>query len=88
MLALYAMAEQGRAWPLISGSGWIYGMFVVSNVSETGTAFFEDGTPRKISFTLSLTRVDESLAAVYGDIGKQAESLVGKAGDLLSMVGA
>lgn len=87
MLALYAMAEQGRAWPLISGSGWIYGMFVVSNVSETGTVFFEDGSPRKISFTLSLTRVDESLAAVYGDIGKQAESLVGKAGDLLSQVG-
>ncbi|EDS9008742.1 phage tail protein [Salmonella enterica] len=87
MLTLYAMAEQGRAWPLISGSGWIYGMFIVSNVSEIGTVFFEDGSPRKISFTLSLTRVDESLAAVYGDIGKQAESLVGKAGDLLSKVG-
>lgn len=81
MLALYTMAEQGLAWPLISGSGTIYGMFVISNVSETGTAFFADGTPRKISFTLSLTRVDESLAAMYGDIGKQAESLVGKVSD-------
>ena len=88
MLALYTMAEQGRAWPLISGDGWIYGMFKIGNVSETGTVFFEDGSPRKISFTLSLTRVDESLAAIYGDIGKQAESLVGKIGDVLSMVGA
>ncbi|HCT4082906.1 TPA: hypothetical protein OT062_004661, partial [Escherichia coli] len=41
-----------------------------------------DGTPRKIDFTLSLTRVDESLAALYGDIGKQAESLIGKAGSM------
>lgn len=57
-------------------------------MSRDRHGIFEDGTPRKISFTLSLTRVDESLAAVYGDIGKQAESLVGKAGDLLSMVGA
>lgn len=87
MLALYAMAEQGRAWPLISGSGWIYGLFKISNVTETGTVFFQDGTPRKISFTLTLERVDESLAAIYGDIGKQAEGLVGKAGDLLSQVG-
>lgn len=87
MLALYTMADEGRAWPLISGTGTIYGMFVITNVSETGTVFFADGSPRKISFTLSLTRVDDSLAALYGDIGKQAESLVGKAGDVLSVVG-
>jgi len=87
MLALYTMADEGRAWPLISGTGTIYGMFVITNVSETGTVFFADGSPRKISFTLSLTRVDDSLAALYGDIGKQAESLVGKAGDVLSLAG-
>ena len=87
MLALYTMADEGRAWPLISGTGTIYGMFVITNVSETGTVFFADGSPRKISFTLSLTRVDDSLAALYGDIGKQAESLVGKVGDVLSVVG-
>ncbi|EMW6688374.1 phage tail protein [Enterobacter hormaechei] len=87
MLALYTMADEGRAWPLISGTGTIYGMFVITNVSETGTVFFADGSPRKIGFTLSLTRVDSSLAALYGDIGKQAESLVGKAGDVLSLAG-
>lgn len=87
MLTLYTMADEGRAWPFIAGTGTIYGMFVITNVSETGTVFFADGSARKISFTLSLTRVDDSLAALYGDIGKQAESLVGKAGDALSMVG-
>ncbi|MDN0725052.1 phage tail protein, partial [Escherichia coli] len=79
MTTLRLMAEEGRAWPLLDGTGMIYGMYVISRVSETGCIFFADGTPRKIDFTLSLTRVDESLAALYGDIGKQAESLIGKA---------
>jgi len=87
LLSLYTMAEEGRAWPLIAGTGTIYGMFVVTNISETGTVFFSDGTPRKISFSLSLTRADDSLAAIYGDIGKQAESMLGKAGDVLSSLG-
>lgn len=81
-ITLRLMAEEGRAWPLLDGTGMIYGMYVISRVSETGSIFFADGTPRKIDFTLSLTRVDESLAALYGDIGKQAESLIGKAGSL------
>lgn len=87
LLSLYTMAEEGRAWPLIAGTGTIYGMFVVTNVSETGTVFFADGTPRKISFSLSLTRADDSLAAIYGDIGKQAGAMLGKTGDVLSSLG-
>lgn len=82
MTTLRLMADEGRAWPLIDGTGMIYGMFIINNVSETGSLLFSDGTPRRTDFTLKLTRVDESLAALYGDIGKQAESLIGKAGDL------
>ncbi|HAH0495834.1 phage tail protein, partial [Klebsiella pneumoniae] len=29
LLALEQMAEQGKAWPLIEGSGTIYGMYVI-----------------------------------------------------------
>ncbi|MGU3447581.1 phage tail protein [Enterobacteriaceae bacterium C34A] len=87
LLALYTMAEEGRAWPLIKGNGTICGMFVITNVTDTGTFFFDDGTPRKISFTLSLERADESLAGIYGDIGKQADALLGKAGGVLSSLG-
>lgn len=83
MTTVRLMAEEGRAWPLIDGAGAIYGMYVINNVSETGSVFFSDGTARKIDFTLTLTRVDPSLAAMYGDIGKQVESLVGKAGVLV-----
>ncbi|WP_058910989.1 phage tail protein [Entomohabitans teleogrylli] len=91
MLAVNMMADEGRAWPLIGGDGTIYGMYVIKNVSDTKTVFFADGTPRKIEFTLSLTRVDESLASLYGDIQKQAEVLIDKAGSaaasLAGMVG-
>jgi phage protein U len=87
LLTLYAMAAQGRAWPLISGNGMIYGMFVVSNVQDTGTVFYADGTPRKITFTLTLTRVDESLTSMFGDIHEQAKTLLGQAGDLLPKIG-
>ncbi|WP_192955835.1 phage tail protein [Klebsiella pneumoniae] len=86
MTAIRLMADHGRAWPLLDGTGTIYGMYVINNISETGSLFFADGTPRKIDFTLTLTRVDESLAALYGDIGEQAKSLIGKAGNMASSV--
>ncbi len=82
LTTLRLMAEEGRAWPLLDGNGLIYGLYVINNVSDTGSVFFSDGTPRKIDFTLKLTRVDESLAKLYGDIGKQAESLMGQSGDM------
>ena len=79
LTAVRLMAEEGRAWPLLSGNGMIYGMYVINSVSETGAEFFTDGSPRKITFNLTLTRVDESLAAIYGDLNKQAGELAGKA---------
>lgn len=82
MTTIRLMAEEGRAWPLLDGTGMIYGMYVINSVSDTGSVFFSDGTARKIDFTLTLTRVDPSLAALYGDIGKQADTLIGKAGDM------
>lgn len=84
MTTFRLMADEGRAWPLLDGTGTIYGMYVINNISETGSIFFSDGTPRKTDFTVTLTRVDESLAGLYGDIGQQAESLIGKAGNAAS----
>ncbi len=48
MTTLRLMAEEGRAWPLLDGTGMIYGMYVISKVSETGSIFFADGTPGKL----------------------------------------
>jgi len=88
LTALNLMADQGMAWPLLEGSGTIYGLFVVNSVSETRTEFFSDGAPRKIEFTLTLTRVDESLGAMLGDMKGQADGLLNQAGGLANQAAA
>ncbi|OIX86919.1 phage tail protein [Serratia fonticola] len=85
---LDAMAAEGRAWPMLDGTGTIYGMFVVNSVSETRSEFFSDGSARRIEFSLTLTRVDESLSALYGDLRTQAEGLLGQAQGLADKAGA
>lgn len=71
LTALGQMAEMGKAWPLIEGSGAIYGMFVIEGLSQVKTEFYTNGSARKIDFTLKLRRVDESLPAMFGDLWQQ-----------------
>lgn len=87
LMALNLMADEGKAWPLLEGSGTIYGMFVVNSVSETHTEHFSNGAARRIEFTLTLTRVDESLAAMFGDMKAQADGLLNQAGGLTGQLG-
>lgn len=56
--ALRVMADTGKAWMLVAGNGRLYGRFVIDSLKEGGSDFFRDGTPRKISFSLSLRRTD------------------------------
>lgn len=64
--ALRLMANTGKAWPMVEGTGRIYGLWVIDNLSETRTLFFRDGTPRRIDFTLSLKRVDDDRIDTLG----------------------
>ncbi|MFY1021502.1 phage tail protein [Ectopseudomonas khazarica] len=73
---LRVMADTGKAWSLIEGTGRIYGIYVIEDLSETRTYFFRDGAARRIEFTLKLTRVDESRVDLLG-------SLTGALGDIL-----
>ena len=79
--AVELMADEGRAWPLIDGTGMIHGMYVIDKVTRTDSELFSDGAARKIEFSLSLKRVDDSLAAIYGDLKTQADNLVTSAGN-------
>ena len=63
-----AMAETGRAWPLIEGSGAFYGLWVIESIDETGSVFFADGSARKIEFSLNLARVDDEQVDMLGSI--------------------
>lgn len=74
--AVELMANEGRAWPLIDGTGIIHGMFIIEKVTHTHSDFYSDGTARKIDFTLVLKRVDESLMTTFGDLRTQASELV------------
>jgi phage protein U len=69
-----AMAETGKAWPLIEGSGAFYGLWVVESIDETGSVFFADGSARKIDFSLKLARKDDE--AVDNMLGSISSSLL------------
>ena len=69
---------------LIEGSGTIYGMYVIEGLNQTKTEFFRDGMPRRIEFTLSLKRVDESLSDMFGDLSAQLNNLQDTATSALS----
>lgn len=60
------MAEQGKGWPLIEGTGRMYGYWAITGVTETSSAFFPDGAPKKIEFAINLVRVDDSRQNLLG----------------------
>ncbi|MBP6894318.1 MAG: phage tail protein [Pseudacidovorax sp.] len=67
---LRAMADTGAAWVLIEGTGTLYGAFVIKEMTETRTLFYEDGTARRIEFSLTLERVDQDVQDVVDQLGE------------------
>tara|TARA_R110000868_G_scaffold282562_1_gene542855 strand:- start:144 stop:584 length:441 start_codon:yes stop_codon:yes gene_type:complete len=64
--ALRMMADTGKAWTLVEGTGRILGIWVIESLSETRTLFFQDGTARRIEFSLSLKRIDDGKVDMLG----------------------
>lgn len=64
--ALRTMADTGKAWPLVEGTGKIYGTWIIESLSETRTLFFRDGQARRIEFTLALKRIDDGRVDLLG----------------------
>lgn len=56
---LREMADTGAAWPLVEGTGRVYGLYAIEQLSEDKTLFFQDGASRRIEFTVNLVRVDD-----------------------------
>ncbi|WP_438442332.1 phage tail protein [Kluyvera georgiana] len=59
LAVLDTQAYAGRPWPLISGTGRIYGMYAITQFQTTDTEFDQYGEPKKIEFTISFQRQDE-----------------------------
>jgi len=68
LITLETMAYTGRAWPLIEGTGRIYGMYVIDGLTQNRAEFFSDGKARKIDFMLSLKRVSEDIREKLAEV--------------------
>jgi phage protein U len=64
--ALRFMADTGKAWPMIEGTGRLCGLWIIESVSETRSLFFPDGAARRIEFNLSLKRIDDGRIDLLG----------------------
>lgn len=63
---LRTMADAGKAYALVSGTGDVLGAWVIESVQETGTYFVREGVARRIEFTLVIKRVDDDQAEPDG----------------------
>lgn len=75
---LRQMADTGKAWTLIEGTGRIYGIWVIESMQETRTYFFKDGAARRIEFTLTLQRIDDGEIDRLGALTGMAGGLLGR----------
>lgn len=55
---LRTMASGGEAFPLVDGTGRVYGDFIITGIDEGQSLFFNDGRARRIEFTIDLIRVE------------------------------
>ncbi|MCP1651811.1 phage tail protein [Pseudomonas nitroreducens] len=76
---LRTMADTGKAYPLIEGTGRIYGVWVIESMTEGRTFFFSDGASRRIEFSLSLKRIDDGRVDLLG-------SAISSAGNILRQI--
>lgn len=52
--AMRLAAEQGIPFPVVTLSGWFFGLWTIARIEETQGVFFVDGTPRKVDFVIEL----------------------------------
>ena len=68
--ALRVIGDTGKAWPLISGNGKVFGLYHIDDLQETQTIFFSDGTPKKIEFSLKMTQAQKPGTLIGNTAGK------------------
>lgn len=64
--ALRLMADTGKSWFLIQGTGRIYGSYVIESMDEGRTVLDSDGDAKRIEFTIKLKRTDDSVLSSLG----------------------
>jgi phage protein U len=54
---LREMADEGEAWPFVTGTGEIFGQFVLISLDERRRYMMVDGVARMVDFSIELDRV-------------------------------
>lgn len=71
-----AEAGLGKPMMLVTGHGFAFGQWCITNINEIQTYFLKDGTPRKIEFSLNLKK--------YGDDNKRGvKGIIQKIGNII-----
>ena len=73
------MGDTGQAWVLVSGTGEVFGAYVIENVGETGTLHLDNGMARRIEFDLQLKRVDDQRSGAAVNVGTLGDFQAGGA---------
>lgn len=74
--ALRVMGDTGKSFPLIAGNGKIYGMWKIDSVEETQTYFYKDGLPKKVEFSLKLTKTQTAGVLVGNVLGNMVGNIL------------
>ncbi|WP_333701193.1 phage tail protein [Sphingobium yanoikuyae] len=56
---LRTMAASGEAWPLLDGTGTVFGDYVIEAIDERHAYLMTDGRAQRIDFAIDLLRVAE-----------------------------
>jgi uncharacterized protein len=55
---LETMGQGGQAYVLVDGAGYVYGVYFIDRIETTQKYLFDDGTPRRMDFSVTLYRTD------------------------------
>ncbi|MEB3754703.1 phage tail protein [Acinetobacter sp. MD2(2019)] len=67
--ALRVMGDTGKPFPLISGTGKVYGLYIINDVQETQTFFYKNGKARKVEFNLKITQTQKPGVLIGNTVG-------------------
>lgn len=63
---LREMADTGKPYPFILGTGRVLGSYVITSIQESASQLNHDGSARAIAFTLNLKKVSDVALGVEG----------------------
>ncbi|HDX9865147.1 TPA: phage tail protein [Escherichia coli] len=85
---LNTQAYTGCPWPLIDGTGQIYGMYVITGLQTTRSELDRYGKAKKIEFSISFQRCDEDMREKLqsASAGELLNSMKSRAASVLNSV--